>query len=131
MNMRRRKKERRLRKPHRPTINFVNNLIDGMKKITLNGKELLTEANILFHRKRYSRAFVLAVLSIEEFAKHPLILEFLWSIDPLSKYDINKLRQNLSSIFQIEPHSKKINRSLDFLFRYYPKIKKKHSTQIS
>ena len=57
------KRKKTVKRIHQPTVNFVDNLIDGMEKIILNCKALLTESNILFSRRKYGRAFVLAVFS--------------------------------------------------------------------
>jgi len=43
-----------------------------------NAVELLEEAELLFERKRYARAFGLAVLALEELAKPPLLLNALF-----------------------------------------------------
>jgi len=44
-------------------------LLQGMNLALKNARRLLKEANILYQRKAYSRAFVLAVLALEEAGK--------------------------------------------------------------
>jgi AbiV family abortive infection protein len=52
-------------------------LIEGIKKCYANGDSLLNDAFTLGESKKFSRAYTLGQLAIEEFAKVPLLLSVL------------------------------------------------------
>lgn len=64
--------------PYRALLNDEQ-ILEGMKSISLNARELLDDARFLFDGGRYARAAALAILSLEENFKklsllvHPLI----------------------------------------------------------
>jgi AbiV family abortive infection protein len=64
--------------PHRAALTDEQ-ILEGMKSISLNARELLDDARFLFDAGRYARAAALAILSLEENFKklsllvHPLI----------------------------------------------------------
>ncbi|MDQ5934162.1 MAG: hypothetical protein QG574_1460 [Cyanobacteriota bacterium erpe_2018_sw_21hr_WHONDRS-SW48-000092_B_bin.40] len=51
-------------------------IAEGINACKKNGRQLVSDAQILYDHKRYSSAIALAILAIEEFGKEPILRKF-------------------------------------------------------
>lgn len=95
-------------------------IIDGMKKSFSNAESLLNDAYFLQSNKKWSRAYTLSQLAIEELGKIPMLFELL--INRINDYPIDY--ENLNSSFKNHPEKTKssINSEIAFM-----KLYKEHS----
>jgi len=71
-----------------------NNILNGIRKSYDNAVELISEAEILRDNRKWSRAYTLCQLAIEELGKVPLLFQLLFDriISPKIDYkEINKI----------------------------------------
>ncbi len=91
-------------------------LIEGITKSYANAVDLLDEANLLGQAKKFSRAYALCQLSIEEFAKSPILFSILMERLEGSKIDYEKYEKDFYN------HEKKMEHGIDWeiaMFEYF------------
>lgn len=74
-------------RPYRAALNDKQ-ILEGMKSVSLNARELLDDARVLFDGGRHARAAALAILSLEENFKKLLLL-----VHPLIRDDVEGRRE--------------------------------------
>lgn len=90
-------------------MNLSNTQIDhGRKKVLENVIELIEEAEILFDKNKFARAYTLAHLAFEELAKIPIIGAAPNRIKNEDNYDWRKVRNKILN------HKPKLNFSISF-----------------
>src|SRR5690606_26368553 len=94
-----------------------DNLLEGMKKSYANAVELLDEAHLLFNSKKYSRAYSLCQLSIEEFAKAPLLFGVLMERLEGLEIDYEKYDHDFKN------HEKKMEHGIEWEIAMFKKFK--------
>jgi len=98
----------------------TENIINGMKKSFNNADSLLEEAYILQSNKKWSRAYTLCQLAIEELAKVPMLFHLL--IDRINGYTIDYGQLN----FNFKKHDEKTKISIETEIAFF-KLYKEHS----
>ena len=94
-----------------------DSLLEGMKKSYANAIDILDEARLLFDSKKYSRAYSLCQLSIEEFAKAPLLFGVLMERLERSEIDYEKYD------YDFKNHEKKMGHGIEWEIAMFKKFK--------
>lgn len=75
----------------------VDDIIDGMIKITLNAQSLADEAELLLNNKYFARAYTLAHIAREEISKLYMLFRIGIEVIAGKRYDYKKLQKRLNS----------------------------------
>ena len=75
----------------------VDDIIDGMVKITLNAQSLADEAELLLNNKYFARAYTLSHIAREEISKLYILFRIGIEVIAGKEYDNKKLQKRLNS----------------------------------
>ena len=75
----------------------IDDIIDGMVKITLNAQSLADEAELLLNNKYFARAYTLSHIARKEISKLYILFRIGIEVIAGKKYDNKKLQKRLNS----------------------------------